>query len=241
MADYSVKFVNDPSTKQTWTMAIYQTIPNMGVFDNVSWKQASAPPSGTKSVGWTISYNAALADFFSAGDSGVYESSQILSSNLGQKWLVTNPDGTQQLTPSSDGAPDGYIYLQNNSGLLANVGIGMSGVGSIFQQGVLSDATAQFKVTPRYWASIFNQVVEGQVISTAVAVTDPVEVIFSGGITSMTLTVWVEGQTLNFGDRSLSMSSVVQTPMALVNTRSLAGRDAFAALTQAHPRLLAPR
>jgi hypothetical protein len=239
MADYSVKFVNDPTTKQTWTMAIYQTIPNMGVFDNVSWKQASAPPSGSKSVGWALTYNAALADFFSEGDSGVYESSQVLASNLGQKWLVTNTDGTQQLAQSSDAVPDGYIYIANTSGLKANVGIGMSGVGSVYQKGVLSGSTAQFKVTPRYWASIFNKVVAGEVISTAISATDPVEIVFAGGITAITLTAWVEGQTLHFGDRSLTTSSVVQTPMALVNMRSAANREAHAALEQARTQRLA--
>jgi hypothetical protein len=239
MASYSVKFVNDKSTKQTWTMAIYQTIPNMGVFDNVAWKQASAPSSGTKSVGWTLLYNSALADFFSAGDMGVYESSQILDTDLGKSWQVVNPDGTQQLKPLGT-APAGYIYITNNSGMKANVGIGIDGAGSIYQRGMLSGSTAQFKVTPKYYASIFNNVVLGEVISTAVSATDPVEVIFAGGITSVTLTAWVEGETLFFGDKSAKTGSFVATPMALVNERLRLQGESHQLMLNANPRLLEP-
>lgn len=238
MASYSVKFVNDASTKQVWTMAVYQTIPNMGVFDNVAWKQATAPQSGTKSVGWDLSFNVALADYYASGDIGVYESSQILSTNLGQGWQVVNPSGTQELVTSTTSVPGGYIYITNNSGKKANVGIGMSDSGSIYQRDMLSGSKAEFKVTPRYWASIFNNVVQGEVISTAISATDPVEVIFAGGITAVTLTAWVEGETLFFGDKSAKTGSFVATPMSLVQSRTATRQRALQAFTAAHPQLI---
>jgi hypothetical protein len=239
MANYSVKFVNDKSTKQTWTMAIYQTIPNMGVFDNVAWKQVSVPSSGTRSVDWTLLYNSAMADFFSAGDIGVYELIQILNSDLGRSWQVVNSDGVQQLKPLGT-APAGYIFITNNSGIKANAGIGIDNVGSIYQRNLSSGSTAQFMVTPRYYASIFNNVVPGQVISTASPATDPVEVIFRGGLTSVTLTAFVEGETLFFGDKSAESGSLVATPMALVNERLRLQGEAHQLLLNAHPRLLGP-
>lgn len=239
---YSVKFVNDESTKDTWTMAIYQTIPNMGTFDSVSWKQASAPPSGTKTVGWDILYNVALADFLSEGDIGVLTSSQILDTDLGTNWQVVFEKNSQQLLPNESAdppAPAGYINVVNNSGLLANMGIGMSGEGSVYQRNVLSGTKAEFKVTPRYWASLFNSVVIGEVISTAVSVTEAVEVVFGGGMTSITLTAWVEGQTLHFGDRTHQSASVVSTPMSLVETRTRANDEALALFAARYPLLTA--
>ena len=199
---YSVRFVNDPSTQRTWTMAIYQTIPNMGPFTNVSWTQGSAPAGGSKTVNWTLDSNVVLADFFSSGDIGVFEPRQILAANLGTQWAVVNLKGIQQLQAEGT-APAGYIFIVNNSGLVANMGIGMSGAGSVYLGNALSGTKADFKVTPRYWAALFDSVVVGQVISNEISAAGPVEVVFAGGITSITLTAWVEGQTLHFGDKSL--------------------------------------
>ena len=99
---YSVQFVNDESTRQPWTMAIYQTIPDMGLFDNVSWKQASAPQGSTKSVSWELRYNVVLAEFFSAGNIGVYESSQILYADLD-----TRNERVQKFRLREEGVPPG--------------------------------------------------------------------------------------------------------------------------------------
>lgn len=210
----SVGFKN--STDRTWTMGIYQTLPSSPGLDSVAWKQTSSPQGGQSSVRWTVDYNVAIANYFQEGAIGVYESSQVLPSLLGKAWKVLYNAPVQELTPDGDAPQRDQIIIKNESGKNANLGIGMSGVGSVYKSNVNSGAQAQFVVTPTYWAALFNDVVLGQVISSNVTIM-PLILQFAGGITRIDLEAWLEGQTLRFGERAAG--NFVSMPMALVHSR----------------------
>src|ERR1051325_6189725 len=215
MADstmYSVGFSN--KTERTWTMGIYQTLPSSPGLESVSWQQGSAPRSGKTSVRWALDSNAAIADYFQLGAIGVYESSQILPTNLGKKWKVIFNGVTQELVEDGNAPQSNQIVIDNQSTRAANLGIGMSGQGSVFKRDVLSGSQAQFIVTPTYWAALFNDVVLGEVISSNITI-QPLILKFEGGITRIDLEATVEGQTLHFG--VVGSSPRTSMPLSLVD------------------------
>jgi len=224
----SVGFKN--STDRTWTMGIYQTLPSSPGLVSVAWKQTSSPQGGQSSVRWTVDYNVAIANYFQEGAIGVYESSQVLPSLLGKAWEVVYNAPVQELQPAGDAPQRDQIIINNKSGRNANLGIGMSGVGSVFKSNVNSGAQAQFVVTPTYWAALFNDVVLGQVISSNVTIM-PLMLEFAGGITRIDLEAWLEGQTLRFGE--VNTGNFVSTPLTLVHSR-LALLSQGAGALQAH-------
>src|SRR5579859_4044839 len=142
MPSYYVDFNN--GTQQTWTMAVYQTLPNSIGLESVSWKQTTVPHSGSSGVKWDILYNVAIANYQQIGGVGVYKASQTLNAELGSSWDCVFKDNVQQLVPSTGSVPGDSILINNTSGNLANLGIGMSGQGSVFKKGVVSGASAQF-------------------------------------------------------------------------------------------------
>jgi hypothetical protein len=180
MSTYYCNFVNN--TNQTWTMGVYQTLPSTAGLDSVSWLQSAAPVGGNTGVQWNVTYNVALADYQQVGGIGVYKASQVLSANLGTVWDIVTTGGVQQLVADTSGQiqpePDEILIL-NQSNLLANPGIGMSGQGSVYKHEVLGGADAQFVVTPTYWIALFDQVELGDVISSNVSV-GPIELQFDG-------------------------------------------------------------
>jgi hypothetical protein len=157
MSTYFCNFSNQ--TLDTWTMGVYQQLPTTSGLDSVSWQQTTVPQSGYSGVSWNVTYNVVLADFKQMGGIGVYTASQTLPAALGTSWSAVLQDGVQQLVPATGPAPqEDEIVIINTSGLLANLGIGMSGQGSVYKPGVVGGAEAQFTVTPSYWVALFNQV-----------------------------------------------------------------------------------
>ena len=89
MNSYYVDFNND--TPQTWTMAVYQTLPSSIGLESVSWKQTTVPQSGASGVAWDVLYNVAIANYQQIGGIGVYKASQTLKAELGSSWeLLTS-------------------------------------------------------------------------------------------------------------------------------------------------------
>ena len=193
MSTYYCNFANQ--TEQTWTMGVYQTLPSTPGLDSVSWQQTTVPQSGLSGVSWNVTYNVVLGDYQQAGGIGVYTSSQTLGTLLGTAWNIVFKDDVQQLAPVGGAAQPNEIVIYNQSGRLANPGIGMSGQGSVFQQGVVGGAAAQFTVTPSYWVALFNQVEIGEVISTNVSV-GPLELQYPSGFNSATLTASLNGENI---------------------------------------------
>ena len=157
---YFVTFINQTGEERPWTMGVYQTLPNSVGLDSVSWKQTTVPRGGRSSVFWDITYDVALANYQQRGGKGIFESTQVLPTDLGKYWDIVFQDGVQQLIPGKP--PEGMtidpqqIVIKNKSNLPANPGIGVSGTGSVFKKNVLNTGNAQFKVTPTYWAGLFT-------------------------------------------------------------------------------------
>jgi hypothetical protein len=181
-------------TDQTWTLAVYQVLPDSIGLDSVAWKQTTVPQSGTSGVDWTVNFNVALANFKQDEGIGVYQSSQLLSADLGTQWQIIFKDHVQQLIPDGDAPREDQIIIANSSGDLANPGIGMDGSGSVYKHDVLSGAGAQFTVTPTYFAGLFNDVELGEVISSDVTV-GPLELKFDGH-NKATITATSDGKSI---------------------------------------------
>lgn len=226
MATYFADFVND--TDRTWTMAVYQELPNSIGLDSVSWKQTTVPTSGESGVTWEVLYNVALADYVQTGGIGVYAASQILSAQLGSAWDIVFEDNVQQLQLVGSAPEPDQILINNVSGILANPGIGMSDAGSVYKRDVNSGASAQFEVTPTYWAGLFNNVELGEVISSNVIV-GPVQLQYPSGNNRATLTASLDGDNIVL-DVSYSSSTSLALSTAERRITSLQSmRDKLAA------------
>lgn len=221
MTSYYVDFNND--TKQTWTMAVYQTLPSSIGLESVSWKQTTVPQSGASGVTWDIFYNVAIANYQQIGGIGVYKASQTLTTELGTSWDCIFKDNVQQLVPGSGSVPPDSVLINNKSTNLANLGIGMSGQGSVFKKGVVSGASAQFQVTPTYWVGLFNSLVLGEVISSNVVV-GPLQLSYPSGQNLATVNAYMDGNTIKlnvtYGQQVAVENSVVDRIIAAQSTRS---------------------
>ncbi|WP_296260626.1 MULTISPECIES: hypothetical protein [unclassified Pseudomonas] len=202
MSAYYVDFENN--TDATWTMGVYQELPNSTGLESVSWKQTTVPTKGSSGVEWEVDYNVAIANYKQIGGIGVYKASQTLEAELGSVWECVFKDNVQQLVPSTGSAPSDSIIITNSSNQLANLGIGMSGQGSVFKKSVVSGASAQFQVTPTYYVGLFNDLVLGEVISSNVSV-GPQKIVFPDGMNSATVTATMSGSTIKM---SVSYSQV---------------------------------
>jgi hypothetical protein len=204
MSAYYIDFNNN--TDMTWTMGVYQELPNSIGLESVSWKQTTVPTMGSSGVEWEVDYNVAIANYKQIGGIGVYKASQTLVTELGSVWECVFKDNVQQLVQSSGTAPADSIIIKNNSNQMGNLGIGMSGQGSVFKKNVVSGATAQFQVTPTYYAGLFNNLVLGEVISSNVSV-GPQKIVFPDGMNCATVNDTMSGNTIKM---SVSYSQVSQ-------------------------------
>jgi rhizosphere induced protein len=219
--NYYVDFNNQ--TSRTWTMAVYQSLPSSIGLDSVSWKQTTVAHGGLSGVQWDISYNVAIGNYVQRNGIGVYKASQILPADLGTAWDIVFEEGVQQLIPAGSAPLPDQIVINNESGFAANPGVGMSGQGSVFKQDVLSESSAQFTVTPTYWAGLFNDVVLGEVIKSNVIV-GPLQLAFPSGRNLATLTATLDGEkiklTLSYGSVSVvSLAKVEKHLKALEAAR----------------------
>jgi hypothetical protein len=204
MSAYYIDFNNN--TDMTWTMGVYQELPNSIGLESVSWKQTTVPTMGSSGVEWEVDYNVAIANYKQIGGIGVYKASQTLVTELGSVWECVFKDNVQQLVQSSGTAPADSIIIKNISNQMGNLGIGMSGQGSVFKKNVVSGATAQFQVTPTYYAGLFNNLVLGEVISSNVSV-GPQKIVFPDGMNCATVNATMSGNTIKM---SVSYSQVSQ-------------------------------
>lgn len=177
---YYVNLNND--SDRTWAMAVYQTFPDSIGLDSVAWKKTTVPPSGSSGVTWNETYNVALASYRQDNPIGVYYTNQILEADLGTEWKVSYKEGCQQLMYVGNLSPDlgDHIVVHNDSGLMSSPGVGMDWNVSVCKRQILSNASAQFKVTPVFWVGLFRDVQLGEVISSNVEV-GPLRLEFDGG------------------------------------------------------------
>ena len=195
---YTIDFQND--TPDTWTLCVYQTLPDSPGLDSVSWKQTTVPPSGESGVEWSISYLAAIVDYKQNGSKGVYRASQKKTTSLGQRWDVIFKDNTQQLMEGGSTTP-GQLLLSNHSMKLANLAIGMDGSIALVKKNVYSENSAQFTVKPKYWVALYSNLTQGEVIS-GNQIHGPIEVTFGRGETNKTFIARIDGSSFVFGEEN---------------------------------------
>lgn len=212
---YNIDFVND--TPNTWTFSVYQTLPASPGLKSVSWKQTTVPKGGESGVEWTINYLVAVLNYKQTGGKGVYKASQKLATELGQAWDAVFEDGAQQLAEAGK-ADKGQVIINNKSGELADLGIGVDGDVALVQPAVYSTASALFEVEPTYWVAIYKDIVKGEVISGA-QVAGPLQVKFLNGATSLTYRAWVEGGVLNFALQT-GATEVFRAPLDQLTARA---------------------
>jgi len=220
MAKYFMDFIN--KTDRVWTMSMYQTLPSSTGLDSVSWLQAAAPPGGSTGVEFEIKYNVAVANYAQDNGIGVYKASQILDADLGTSWEIVFEDGVQQLKAVGTAPQKDQLLITNKSGRIANPGIGMSGSGAVFKNGVNSGAAAQFQVTPTYYIGLFNNVVKGEVISSNVIV-GPKKIVYPSGETRGTATATLDGSTIvlsvSYGDTVFATREEIDIRQEFVDFR----------------------
>ncbi|MET1535191.1 hypothetical protein [Burkholderia sola] len=133
------------------------------------------------------------------------------------------PDNFKKMVPGSGSVPPDSVLINNKSTNLANLGIGMSGQGSVFKKGVVSGASAQFQVTPTYWVGLFNSLVLGEVISSNVVV-GPLQLSYPSGQNLATVNAYMDGNTIKlnvtYGQQVAVENSVVDRIIAAQPTRS---------------------
>lgn len=204
---YTIDFDNE--TPDTWTFAVYQTLPTSPGLDSVSWKQTKVPTSGSSGVQWSINYLVGIANYRQIGGKGVYTSSQKLGTELGMQWRAVLKDDVQQLV--SDGTTaKGQVLIKNQSTLLANLAIGMDGDLALVQGKVPSGADAQFMVAPTYWVALFNNLQKGEVIS-GNTVIGPLKVTFPSGKTALNYRAYIDGEKIVFTDDMGNLSTASMT------------------------------
>ncbi len=195
MAEYFVNFSNE--TDRTWSMALYQTFPASIGLDSVAWKLTTVPRSGASGVHWEVKYDVVLADYRQTRPLGMYFGKQILPASPGTEWEIKYEEGCQQLYKIGNLASDlgDHVVIHNRSGLMAHPGVGMDGNAAVFKRDILSNAAAQFKVTPTYRAGLFRDVELGEVISSNVEV-GPIKIKFSSGANVADLTATLDGESI---------------------------------------------
>ncbi len=198
MTDYTVNFYNQ--TDSTWTLAIYLTVPGIGL-DSVCWKRIPAAPGGQGLVTWDPQKLSAVIGGRPSSDTLVYTTLQAKSAEPGSKWKIVNPSGAQELEADGNANLPNQIQILNDSLQEASPGLGMAEVGAIYRPDLLSGLNQTFDAQPNYWAMAFDSVQEGQLITTSSALgamsimTNSTELDFSQG-SNAGVTIQVDGSTV---------------------------------------------
>jgi hypothetical protein len=214
---YSINFENQ--TPQTWTLCVYQTLPDSPGLDSVSWKQTKVPTYGVSGVQWGIQYLACLADYKQSEGKGVYMASQKLPTNLGKKWDCVYQDDVQQLLSNGD-TTEGQLLLLNESQKLANLAIGMDGDIALVKSNVYSGNSAQFVVKPKYYVALYSNLTKGEVIS-GNQVHGPIEVAFEGGETEKNYVAKIEGSNFIFEEIGSNLKVIAPYAQVLERVKML--------------------
>lgn len=222
MADsYQVTFNNE--TDSTWTLALYQTLANAVGLDSVSWLQTTVAPSGSNTLSWSSAHDAAIADYSDEAGAAVYRATQTLSAEPGTAWQIIFADGVSQLEADGSALTPTEIMISNESGKLANPGLGMSGAGALYKRDLLSGATARFETQTTLWAGLFDQIAEGEVIATDVeafnstVMVGPRQLEFPSGCYQAAIVAAVEGSAITLSVAYCASSAADPAPKRLAS------------------------
>jgi hypothetical protein len=106
MQRYYVDFNN--MTDNTWTMAVYQTIPNANGPDGGECERTQVPPFSTDGLAWE-------KDFIAPPNSVQNAPGQAMENALEHEWNIVYRDGVQQLRSGPPSPPDMENKVPNNT------------------------------------------------------------------------------------------------------------------------------
>lgn len=211
---YSLDFLNQ--TSDTWTLCVYQELPDSPGLDSVAWKQTTVPQQGESGLQWNVQYMAAIAQYQQIGGKGVYKASQKIGTKLGKKWVCKFESDVQQLFEDG-GTTAGHLLIQNQSGALANPAIAVDGDIALVKSDVYSGNSAQFVVKPKYFVALFANLTQGEVIS-GNQIHGPLPVVFEGAQTTKRYVAEVKGATFIFKEEG-NDANIFEAPYAQVLDR----------------------
>ena len=164
MMNVTVTFANQ-TTSTTWTLVIYLTLPGQS-FDSVCWKQTTAPPSGNgEPLSWNTEDLDAAIGSHTAGV--IYATRQALPAKLGSMWTIVAAGDAVQLRANGSAMLPTQIQILNDTGQMANPGLGVDGTAALFSRDLLSGVSAVFDGIPEYWVAVCDTAVPGQLITTS--------------------------------------------------------------------------
>lgn len=164
-AEYRVDFVNE--TDRAWTLVIAQRM--RGASDVVAWKTATAGAGSSATIRWQAVFCVFLADYLNRRGRASYHPGIAQPALPGSTWDVVNDEGAQQLRCTPRTTTRDTIIVRNVSHRAANVGVGMDCAPASYKSNLLAAGAVVFDVgTPQFDIGLFNQVTQGDVISSAV-------------------------------------------------------------------------
>lgn len=121
-----------------------------GLAVSVVWQQMFAAPKVPSPLSWTDDWSAVFASV----DDEIFSPVEMKPTSVGRLWTIRTVDGAQQLVESGD-ASAGYVEIENDSGVVTNPGVGLSGSGAVYVTDAFSGTTAVFRVgSLEYWLGL---------------------------------------------------------------------------------------
>ncbi|MGE8534565.1 MAG: hypothetical protein ACN6OJ_08275 [Chryseobacterium sp.] len=217
MITYSVNFENQ--TPDTWTLCVYQLLPDTMNVDVVAWKLVKVPANSISSIKWETADLVCIADYKHTGGKGYFMPYQYMRSYLGEKWNCVVKDGIKQLEDGGKG-PEGQLLLFNNALQLANLGIGMDHDITAVKRNVYSGTMVQFVVKPKYYVALFDDIRKGQIIR-GDQINGPLEVNFQNGQYEKSYVARIEGSTFIFEESGAGFKAEVPYEQVLERIKEL--------------------
>lgn len=186
---YTLIFQNN--SINTWTAAVYQQAPDIGVqnVQSLAWFAQQAAPTTQLVFSWTIDYEFVWSETATLKPGVVFTASQ--------KWATDPSGGNNQVTFSdvppftfteqTSGPAAGSLYIVQDRTIplnTASVGIAMGGASAYAVQAE-PNITTSFTPTPNYWIT-FGQYIPGEVIDVQEIASTSAQIAFPPNVFSMT-------------------------------------------------------
>ena len=151
---------------------------------SVVWQQTIVPPNGPGVLQWSRSHDVAIAH----EQDDILTPFQITPAAPASTWRIEIQNGTQTLVGAGSARPD-QIVIRNESGLLANAGIGLSGSAAFYQRDLPSNAQALFVLgTMSYWLIVTVGAKKGELISKTTKLAGPLAIRLRGDVHAAVVT-----------------------------------------------------
>lgn len=131
------------------------------VISTVWWSHTI--PAGEKE---THSFDASLCVVLAEKEKNIFSEIQKVNTEKQTAWQVAITGESTVITPGPSSSHPKYgneIRVENRSGSLRTIGIGMNDVGALFQERILSGANTSFNMMPEYRLAVLNEGVDAPV------------------------------------------------------------------------------